>query len=77
MRSMSSQPSGYFWLLLDIPPATDGGDWWGVGVKAGLVKKYLYRLSRQEKRAEKFGGGSGHQARIRMSGGRIRLRIWV
>ena len=46
-----------------------------VGVKAGLVKKYLYRRSLQEKRAEKPGGGLGHHARIRMSGGSRRFKI--
>ena len=41
MRSMSSQPSGHFGLLLDTPLAANDGVCWGVGVKAGLVKKNL------------------------------------
>src|SRR6266542_841124 len=45
-----------------------------MGENAGCVKKYRYRRSRQEKRAEKSRGGEGHQARILMSGGRRRLR---
>lgn len=47
-----------------------------VGVKAGWVKKYLYRRSLQEKRAEKSRGGFGHHANIRISGGRSRFRTW-
>ena len=76
---MSSQPSSSCGLLAKIWAGNieewSGDMVLGVGVKAGFVKKYLYRRSLQENRAEKFSGVLGHQARTRISEGSSRLRI--
>jgi hypothetical protein len=72
---MSIQPSLLKWIFSGIDALFPKPTLPYVGVKAGWVKKYLYLLSLHENRAEKLGGGIGHHANMRISGGSRRFNI--